>query len=164
MKEPEPRTQTDGAERPRRAIGPLQTGRGGERGRGKDTKTQTAAANTGARRVHGGGGRAGGVCVPGAVSAATTPSGYLVGRWASVELPGESTGARYAAIPAPHPNEPRAAGTAVRRCTWGPLDANPTHDFASIHPQGVLTRHNTDFLARNSKLSKLSSLGVAFTA
>jgi hypothetical protein len=100
--------------------------------------------------------------VPGAVSAATTPSGYLVGRWAaSVELPGGSAGARYAAIPAPHPNEPRAAGIAVRRCTWGPLDANPTHGFASIHPLGVLTRHNTDFLARNSKLSPL---GVAFTA
>jgi hypothetical protein len=153
MKEPEPRTQTGRAERPRRATGPLQTGRGGARGRGKNTH---GGCQHGAGAWLGGGGR-----VPGAVSAATTPSGYLVGRWDSVELPGGSAGARYAAIPAPRPNEPRAAGTAVRRCTWGPLDPNPTHGFASIHPLGVLTRHNTDFLARNSRLWPL--VAVAFT-
>jgi hypothetical protein len=103
MKEPEPRTQTGRADRPRRATGPLQTGRGGARGRGKNTN---GGCQHGAGAWRGGGGGR----VPGAGAAAATPSGARGGRWGSVELPGGAAGARGAAGPAPRPQEPRAAG------------------------------------------------------
>jgi hypothetical protein len=59
MKEPEPGTQTGRAERPRRATGPLQTGRGGARGRGKNTNggcQHGAGAWLGGGRAGAGGG------------------------------------------------------------------------------------------------------------